>query len=432
MSIRIKYETIAKEPGEKRADWRSHRYTDVTGLRREETRSYQSQDDTTDYYERRISEDNGKTWGEWFREKKAAKELIGDCELEEGCYSRTRGVYNPVHNHYVTITYQRAYPGGYEKSIHHCWDNGLFDPTHVFLEVSNENGVIGKQMVKYEQGAEYDPENFTKTDYLNTNLGISCSVIVLKCGDILFDMCIPINRICQIAGIDRQKVFPSVPGNGHAPGLMICRGVWNKQENRYDFSFSEPLILDDRQSSRGISEPIIAELPNGKILTVVRASNVIYENWKCRISPYAPCYKFYAISTDGGKSFSPLMPWHFDSREPIHSPATYSEFIKSSKTGKLYWIGNITEPSETFGNFPRFPLHIAEVDEEWGVLKKDTLTVIDTRREGESKMMQLSNFTLFENRETGNYELYLAKLGQYDSRSVYDCESCKYEIIFDE
>ena len=142
-------------------------------------------------------------------------------------------------------------------------------------------------------------------------------------------------------------------------------------------------------------------------------------------------YKYYTISDDGGKTFSPLVPWHFDTREVIYSSATYSLFLRSNTNGKLYWFGNITDPTQTQGNYPRYPLQMVEVDEEWGCAKKDTLTVIDTRREGESERVQLSNFCLLEDRETGNIELYLSKVGQDDNRHEFDCETWKYTITID-
>ena len=50
-----------------------------------------------------------------------------------------------------------------------------------------------------------------------------------------------------------------------------------------------------------------------------------------------------------------------------------------------------------------------EIDEERLAFKKDTLTVIDDR---DSEHMQLSNFSLLENRETQDMELYLTRLGE--------------------
>jgi hypothetical protein len=71
------------------------------------------------------------------------------------------------------------------------------------------------------------------------------------------------------------------------------------------------------------------------------------------------------------------------------------------------------------------------VDENAAVLKKDTLTVIDTKRDGESEQIQLSNFTVYENRETLDFELTLTKNGQIDGMPAFCAETWKYFIRVD-
>ena len=65
---------------------------------------------------------------------------------------------------------------------------------------------------------------------------------------------------------------------------------------------------------------------------------------------------------------------------------------------------------------------------EWIPVEKETLTVIDTRREGESEELQLSNFMIIEGRESLNFELSLCKIGQYDAKKPYLAEGWVYEI----
>ena len=55
---------------------------------------------------------------------------------------------------------------------------------------------------------------------------------------------------------------------------------------------------------------------------------------------------------------------------------------------------------------------MAEVDDTTGFLKKAGLTVIDDRDPAvDAEKMQLSNFSLLEDRETKQIELYVPKLG---------------------
>jgi hypothetical protein len=211
-------------------------------------------------------------------------------------------------------------------------------------------------------------------------------------------------------------------------GIIVWRGTWNGKS--YDLSMSRPEYLTDLQSSRGMDEPMVTELKSGRILVVNRGSNARSDGWKTRIEPGTPGFKWYCYSDDGGHTFTRPAPWHFDDGEVVYSAATISRFIRSGRNGKLYWIGNITSHIID-GNYPRWPLQIAEVDETYGTLIKDTLTVIDTKRETDSELVQLSNFSILEDRETGDIELYLAKIGQF-GRDWLRAETWKYTITLGE
>lgn len=429
MPITVKRELLIPAAGNATAEIRTHHYLDAEGLRRRETRKFESQADTTDYYEYRDSDDNGRTWGEWIREKPLTKEPVGNDEIDENLgYPNAQHVWNPVYRHYVSLETQFLYVDGYEQTMARYWRGECYC-AHNFLAVEETDGTKHPRMlIRYEEGADYNRSNYHETDYLHTNIARGSELMVLKNGDILFDMELPMHVACRMAGVDRNAVFPSAPGNGHAWALLIGRGKWNPERKQYAVTFAAPIIMDDRINSRGTSEPGFAELASGRILVVYRVSCVRRENWNCRVSPYLPNCKYYTYSDDGGKTFAPPMPWHYDTREFLYSSATFSRFFRSRKNGKLYWIGNITDPTKTEGNYPRYPLQIAEVDEEWGVVKKDTVTVIDTRREGETELVQLSNFALIENRETDDIELYLCKFGQYEGNHIFDCETWKYTI----
>jgi hypothetical protein len=212
--------------------------------------------------------------------------------------------------------------------------------------------------------------------------------------------------------------------------VVVARGKYDPIEDKYNFTFSNPVILSDLRSSRGIDEPILAELESGRLLLVMRGSNISRPQWKTRIEPGTPSFKWYAYSDDGGATFTTAEPWHFDDCEVIYSGATISSFERSTKNGKLYWFGNIA-PHTASGNWPRYPLHMAEVNETTGTLIKETLTVIDTKREGETDFVQLSNFGIMEDRETLNFHLNLIKIGQYDRTKPYFCEGWEYEIDVD-
>ena len=64
--------------------------------------------------------------------------------------------------------------------------------------------------------------------------------------------------------------------------------------------------------------------------------------------------------------------------------------------------------------------------------KKDTVTVIDNRDpEQDSEHLQLSNFSLLENRETQEMEVYLTRLGERGGGpDIWTADACKYTLIF--
>src|SRR5438552_14033888 len=85
-------------------------------------------------------------------------------------------------------------------------------------------------------------------------------------------------------------------------------------------------------SSRGLMESETAELKDGRVLVVWRGSS----------TAKTPGRKFYSVSSDGGRTLSPISEWKYDDASPFYSPSSYHRMIRHSQTGKLYWLGNIT------------------------------------------------------------------------------------------
>lgn len=109
--------------------------------------------------------------------------------------------------------------------------------------------------------------------------------------------------------------------------------------------------------------------------------------------------------------------------------------FSNEDTGKQYFIGNITD-HHIDGNFPRSTLAIVEIDENYGTAKKDTLTIIDERQPNEPYKIQLSNFGYFKNKDTGNLEIDLTKVGQFynendPSTTPFKGEAWRYIITLD-
>ena len=392
--------------------WHRKEYLHHDGLVLRQSRTLQLEPDTVGGSKFRISEDNGRTYGEWHpvpREENYA--MIGDDEVETVDMGK---VWNPVHRHYVSTRFERYFVNGHNEAYRLYWKQSaraFYDHQYIRIWRENEDTPYADDLVRYEEGADFDPNDPRDPEYLEKNNGYCNQPIVLKNGDIAVPVGATVSTGCKIAGLDVKTVFPSSP-DVHCC-VIVARGRFNKETERYDFTFSNPVILSDLRSSRGIDEPILAELESGRLLLVMRGSNVASKYRPHRIEPGTPSFKWFAFSDEGGKTFTTAEPWHFDDRQVIYSSASISAFIRSRKNGKLYWIGNVTDHT-AYDNFPRFPLYIAQVDDQYGYLIKETLTEIDTRREGETEHLELSNFSIFEDRETGIIEVSLCKAGQYE------------------
>lgn len=408
MKSTVRPELYVKAPDERTGENRSQRYVDGTGLRRVEHRSLQRESDWSNADFERHSEDNGRTWGEWQDVHRRGCETKGDDEINT--YDGGEA-YNPRYGHFVSLGMRRIFFGGHKKAYERFWgrgEAGFVD--HSLLAVRRDGSdTRAVDLVKYEAGADYDPENWRDPAYTDHNRAyFGCGVEVLDSGEILFTICANVRACCRILGLDVNAVFPSCPDI--MCGLIVARGSFNEARGNYDLTFARPVVISDLLSSRGVNEPSAVQLPSGRILAVFRGSNVENANWKTRIEPGTPAHKWYCWSDDGGRSFTDPAPWHFDDREVFYSASTIAQFIRSARNGRLYWIGNISDHTAC-GNHPRYPLVIAEVNDR-GLLVKDTLTVIDTRGEGDGEQLQLSNFCILQDRETGLIELYLTKLGQ--------------------
>ena len=404
------------------------------GLRLAERHTVASENDFLNGVWVRESPDNGRTWGEWKDVyTDTLKVLPGGDELFGSDFSGYgMNLYDPASGCRVFTTLETVFLDGHVEAFRQFWEEGRAHYfSHSYFCWITPDGKTHKQMIAFEEGKDLDPENPRDPDFLYKNRTRPGCIRVASDGDLMFPLMVIVPSCCRILGLDVNDVFPSCPQIMH--GLMLARAHWNAAEETYELSFSRPVVLSDVLSSRGTDEPTVCELPSGRIVIVFRGSNTVCEEWNTRISPKAPNFKWYTYSDDGGKTLVTPMPWHFDTREVVYSSASISDFFHSSKTGKDYWIGNITDPTMTDGNSIRYPLYICEVDPTYGYLLKDTLTVIDTRREGETELVELSNFHLFEDRETGILRVMLAKIGQHctgDRGTDVASETWFYEIEF--
>ena len=176
--------------------------------------------------------------------------------------------------------------------------------------------------------------------------------------------------------------------------VLVLIGAWTK-DNRILWEISQRVEGDPKRTTRGLIEPTLAELPDGRILMVMRGSNGGSNDPHFEL----PSYQWRSVSDDGGRTWSKPEPCNYDSGNPFFSPSSMSQLLTHS-SGRIFWIGNVS-PTNCQGNTPRWPLVIGEVDTKTLGLIESSLLTIDSHQSDDPPELYLSHFRAIEDRETG-------------------------------
>ena len=325
-------------------------------------------------YYQRISEDNGRTWSE-------PTVIFQPHQTEEGIHRWNEGALflDEEKDRLLFFNNYSLYP----ETTHSRSVLGL---TRIRMRMSSNGGPFSEPRQIIQRG--HDEVNWADGVKFGTNcMHISFPApLKLRNGKIL----LPVGRM-PLNTLDTEGLLLPVEA-----GCMV--GEWVGDYLEWDLGGM--VGIDPNLSSRGLCEPALAELPDGAILMIMRGSN---EGIR------ASGRRWRAISKDGARTWSKPEPLRYDTGEDFYSPASGSRLIRSSRNGKLYWLGNIV-PENPEGSLPRQPVQIAEVDEHKVALKQDTVSVIDDRRSDDPPVVHLSNFRVYEDRETGEIVMNLARL----------------------
>ncbi len=409
--VKVKREVYAKNTREGKTPW-VYVFPGKPGYREElhTVWSHENQErgygDSPSEPKQRFSFDHGKTWT-------PLKPLPPMMTFQENLSFldwKFCGIYDPASDRLVSL------------SIHHIRDMRDGEPraiyNHGLIRLSSDDGKTWSepQVLKYEEGPDFDPDNLLDPEFLTTNNAYPGQSILRHSNGTLV---IPVtnSRIPESVG-DKQPGPARWPADGTIGSLCLV-GKWNPEESAYDWKGGKPVWLPRSIAMNGLLESDIAELEDGRILNV----------WRVTHAKGTEAFKWRAVSDDGGLTFSQPEPMSYSDGSKVFSGSHFHRLFRSSKTGKLYWIGNIAKMNPVVSGHPRFPLIIAEVDEETLGLKKETVTIIDTRHSGEGEQLQLSNFWCVEHGKTGELEIYVPRLYE-DPADLWTASTYRYTLTF--
>ncbi len=348
-----------------------------------EWRAVESRDDVADEQAARWSLDNGKTWSDWVPQQPSSLVDYPGAKVWEGGWADT---VDPDSGRLVQAWLRQIQIG----SLYHCF---------TYVRTSSDLGRTWSPPVplRYEDGPEFDPAQPAAPAFLNRNEGYpGNNVARLPDGTLVLALA--------------HANAPDDPRNDQRPwrmGSVLFRGRWNAAQGRHDWTPGARVAISPRRSARGLMEPEVAVLRDGRLLVVWRGSDAGWDGTKAD----EPGRKWFALSTDGGRTLSAPEEWRYSDGSRFYSASSIHRMIRHSVTGKLYWIGNLSaEPPQ--GNHPRHPLVLAEVDETTAALRRETVTVLAARSPDHGPQIQFSNFSLYEDRDDHDLVLHLTTYGQ--------------------
>ncbi|MFO7612530.1 MAG: hypothetical protein R6W99_08640 [Clostridia bacterium] len=392
--MHIRSETYEKAVGNESI--RTHRMYTGFGLEMTENRKVETENDFFSVSQIRHSQDNGRTWSAYIPdemnyEKDGEREIVRNIASVEP---------NAATGHMVRTVMRRTFLYNHSEVYGKYWKTGAMDwRDHTFVEISRDCGktYTAGPMLAYEQDAGID-----------FNHGYHGNNICMAAGGAMYTaISAPVDSVCRAFS---KKTEDYAQNGAITNAVIVFRISYDASSDAYTAEPAEPVIISDAVSSRGLLEPNVVLLRDGTIMLECRGSNAVADGWKTRMKKGSPSHRWVSYSGDG-RNFSIPSPMLFDDGTAFNSPSSMSRWLRHSVNGRLYWAGNITEGIPE-GNRPRYPLCIAEYNEQERRLARESMGILDDRKPGDGELVQFSNFTYYEDRETHGMHLEYSRLGQ--------------------
>ncbi len=382
---RVSREVFLRSPAKGTAVIATAGYTSLRGGDMYSVEQRLSRSDTVDVAYYRYSKDHGRTWGPPVERRTGEKR-------PEGMLRRSprTSIVDPKTGRWIEFHVEGILPTDDPLEGMRQWN--------VYY---TSNGVA-RQII--HEGAEFDARHPLPGIYTGRNMvmlgDVASTPLPMKDGSILLPV--------VTTALDAEGRLYN-PGGGYTwTEAMVLHGRWSG--DRLVWRASQPVKGDPLRCTRGMDEPTLAQLPDGRLLLVMRGSN--------DKKPSLPAYKWVSWSTDGGFLWTEPQPWTWTDGTPFYSPSACSQLLRHSN-GRLYWIGHVSATNAR-GNRPRYPVYVGEVNQDNGLLIRDSLIRIDDRAEGDDEILMLYSVCAHEDRLNGDMALNMTRLFAFETGWVGD------------
>lgn len=135
-------------------------YSEPTGLRMTEYKSFASESDFSNGNWKRESPDNGRTWGDWTDVYGEVFQYVDGTDADEILWcNRDPDLYDPKSGRFVTCGMQRYFIGGHVEAYRKEWSEGGDDARdHCYLISQKPGEEAEYQLLRFEECDEYDSE----------------------------------------------------------------------------------------------------------------------------------------------------------------------------------------------------------------------------------------------------------------------------------
>ncbi len=185
-------------------------------------------------------------------------------------------------------------------------------------------------------------------------------------------------------------------------------GRWDAAGAALQWEMSQKIEAPPGITSSGVCEPDLTGLPGGRLLTTMRCQGIRDRQ--------VPSSRQFSVSDDGGRTWTAPQTLCYEDGKPVWVPASIARFMTDPRTGRIFWFANILD-HPVYGQIPRYPLALAELDPERLCLIRDTVSAIQDLPPGAPAAgdgsyelgRRYSNFGYYVDRASGEFAIMAAE-----------------------